>query len=78
MTLKQLNNGYKGVSVAPATGLCNLGSVFTYIKLEHAHSPPCPPKKGKKKEKRQILIFATAHHVGTICSYMGPFSTFHS
>lgn len=81
VTLKQLNNGYKGVSLAPLKGLCNLESVFRYIKLKHAHSPPPFPsslqKKGKKF-KRQFLITAIAQHVGTICSYKGPFSTFHS
>lgn len=54
MTLKQLNNGYKGVSVAPVTGLCNLECVFRYIKLKNEHlqplkSVPYPKEKEKKK-----------------------------
>lgn len=50
VTLKQLNNGYKGVSVAPITRLCNLESVFRYIKLEHAHPQAPPPKKRRNKK----------------------------
>lgn len=78
VTLKQLNNGYKEVSVAPVTGLCNLESVFIYLKLKHAHTHTPSQRKGKTKLKRQFLITAIVHHVGAICSCTGPVRTFHS
>lgn len=51
VTLKQLNNGYKGVSVAPVTGLGNLESVFRYINLKHAPTHPTLKRKGKLIKK---------------------------
>lgn len=56
VTLKQLNKGYKGVSVSPGTGLCNLEFVFRYIKLKLVQLPASeattPPHQIKKKRKK--------------------------